>query len=144
MGRLPTPTDLSRGFWVAAAEHRLVVPCCSSCGSRFFPPERLCPTCAAADWEYAVSVGAGTVAGFTVVHRAPSPEFETPYVLAVVDLDDGASMLTNLVGTDPESVSIGMPARVAFADQPGAGALPVFVAGPDERPDVAETSQAKE
>ena len=144
MGRLPTPTDLSRGFWSprpsTGSWSRAVPPVAP--GSS--PPERLCPTCAAADWEYAVSVGAGTVAGFTVVHRAPSPEFETPYVLAVVDLDDGASMLTNLVGTDPESVSIGMPARVAFADQPGAGALPVFVAGPDERPDVAETSQAKE
>jgi uncharacterized OB-fold protein len=144
MSRLPVPTDLSREFWAAAAEHRLVVPCCASCGSRFFPPERLCPSCASADWEYAASAGAGTVAGFTVVHRAPSPDFETPYVLAVVDLDDGASMLTNLVDTDPESVSVGMPVRVAFADQPHAGALPVFVAGPHERLDVADTPQAKE
>jgi uncharacterized OB-fold protein len=132
--RLPVPTELSSGFWTAAAEHRLAVPCCESCGARFFPPERLCPTCGSLDWEYADTAGSGTVSSYTVVHRAPSPYFETPYVLAVVDLHEGCSILTNVVRTDPASVSIGMPVHVVFLDQPDGRALPVFAAGADARP----------
>jgi uncharacterized OB-fold protein len=136
--RLPVPTELSSGFWAAAAEHRLAVPCCEVCGARFFPPERICPTCGSPNWEYADSAGSGIVATFTVVHRAPSPDFETPYVVAVVELDEGCSILTNLVHTDPGSVSIGMPVHVVFLDQPDGRALPVFAAGVDARPDLAE------
>jgi uncharacterized OB-fold protein len=136
--RLPAPTELSRGFWTAAADHRLELPRCGECGARFFPPERTCPTCGSTDWEYAVSAGSGTLATYTVVHRAPSPDFETPYVLAVIELDEGCSFLTNLVGTDPRSVSIGMPVHVLFLDQPDGRALPVFAAGLVARPGVAE------
>jgi uncharacterized OB-fold protein len=124
--RLPTPTELSRGFWTAAAEHRLVIPCCPGCGTRFFPPERLCPTCGSADWEYADTRGAATVTSYTVVHRAPSPDFEPPYVLAVVELEGGGRMLTNIVGADPAAVATGMPVHVVFLDQPDGLALPVF------------------
>jgi len=60
------------------------------------------------------------------VHRAPTPDFETPYVVAVIELRDGCSLLTNIVRTDPESVSIGMPVHVVFLDQPDGRALPVF------------------
>jgi uncharacterized OB-fold protein len=132
--RLPSPTELSLGFWTAAAEHRLVVPCCAECGTRFFPPERLCPTCAATGWEYADTNGAATVTSHTVVHRAPSPDFDAPYVLAVVDLDGGGRMLTNIVGADPAEVTTGMPVHVVFLDQPGGRALPVFEPVADGRP----------
>lgn len=136
--RLPAPTELSQGFWTSAAEHRLVIPCCGECGAEFFPPERLCPTCGSPDWDYAESTGAGTVASHTVVHRAPSPDFETPYVVAVVELAGGCSMLTNLVGEDPESVSTGMPVHVVFLDQPDGRALPVFAPGVGGCPDQPE------
>ena len=136
--RLPSPTELSLGFWAAAAEHRLVIPCCAECGSRFFPPERLCQTCGKAGWEYADTSGAATVTSYTVVHRAPSPDFETPYVLAVVDLDGGGRMLTNIVGADPAAVTTGMPVHVVFLDQPDGGALPVFEPIAGGRPDEPE------
>jgi uncharacterized OB-fold protein len=133
--RLPTPTELSSGFWASAARHRLVVPCCGNCGEHFFPPERLCPACGATGWDYVESAGSGTVTSHTVVHRAPSPEFEPPYVVAVVELDEGCSMLTNLVLTDPASVSTGMPVDVTFLDQPDGRALPVFTPDLGQRPD---------
>jgi len=135
---LPAPTQLSRGFWAAAAEHRLVVPGCGTCGARFFPPERLCPACGALGWEYVDHTGSGIVSSFTVVHRPPSPGFETPYVVAVVELDGECSMLTNLVGADPDEVLIGMPVHVMFLDHPDSRALPVFAPGVGERPHQTE------
>jgi len=129
MSRLPTPTELSNAFWAAATEHRLVVPRCDRCAAEFFPPERLCPTCGSPEWGYVENAGAGTVTSYTVVHRAPSPEFETPYVVAVVELDGGCSLLTNLVQVDPAAVASGMPVEVVFIDQPDSRALPVFAPG---------------
>ena len=137
---LPIPTELSSGFWAATAEHRLVVPCCGGCGEAFFPPERLCPTCRSPEWSYAESSGAGIVTSYTVVHRAPSTDFETPYVVAVVELDEGCSLLTNLVDADTGSLSIGMPVDVMFINQPDGRALPVFTPAMGQRPVEPEES----
>jgi len=125
---LPEPTELSRDFWYAAADHRLVVPRCEKCGEHFFPAERLCPACGSALWEYAECAGSGTVTACTVVYRAPSPDFEVPYVVAVVELDEGCPLLTNVVLEDPESATPGLPVRVVFLDQADGRALPVFAA----------------
>lgn len=119
-------TELSRTFWDSAAEHRLVVPRCDECGGHFFPPERLCPACGSTRWDYVESTGSGTVTACTVVYRAPSPDFEVPYVVAVVELDEGCPLLTNVVLDDPESVSIGMRVQVVFRDRAGGRTVPVF------------------
>jgi uncharacterized protein len=124
--RLPSPTELSSEFWGAAAEHRLVVPRCDKCGQHFFPPERLCPACGSDLWSGADCAGTGSVIAFTVVHRAPSPDFDVPYVVAVVELDEGCELLTNLVAAEPDQVSVGMRVQVVFLDQPDGRALPVF------------------
>jgi uncharacterized OB-fold protein len=123
---LPPPTEISREFWDAAAEHRLVVPRCEKCGQHFFPPERLCPACGSDVWSGVDCAGTGSVVAFTVVHRAPSPDFDVPYVVAVVQLAEGCELLTNLVLDEPESAAVGMPVRVEFLDQPDGRALPVF------------------
>jgi uncharacterized OB-fold protein len=127
--QLPVPTELSRGFWDNAARHRLVVPRCAKCDTYFFPPERLCPACGSARWEYTGSAGYGTVTACTVVYRAPSPDLEVPYVVAVVELDEGCALLTNLVLADPVSATIGMRVHVVFLDQADGRALPVFTTG---------------
>jgi uncharacterized OB-fold protein len=124
--KIPTPTELSEAFWAGAADHRLLVPRCDETGAYFFPPERLCPGTSCANWSYVESAGLGTVATYTVVHRAPSPDFEVPYILAVVDMDEGWTMLTHLVGCDPDSVTIGMRVGVRFQDCEDDKALPVF------------------
>ena len=123
---LPPPTELSREFWDAAAEHRLVVPRCDKCGQHFFPPERMCPACGSDIWSGVDCAGTGSVVAFTVVHRAPSPDFDVPYVVAVVELAEGCELLTNLVLDEPASAAVGMPVAVAFLDQPDGRALPVF------------------
>ena len=139
--KIPTPTDLSEEFWAGAADHRLLVPRCDATGAYFFPPERLCPGTNCADWSYVESPGLGTVASYTVVHRAPSADFEVPYILAVVDVDEGWTMLTHLVDCPPDSVSIGMRVEVRFQDCEDEKAIPVFA--PQASTSTSATPQGK-
>jgi uncharacterized OB-fold protein len=126
MRRLMTePSVLSSEFWKAAADHRLVLPRCNQTGKYFFPPERCVPGTHSADWSYVESDGFGTVYTYSVVYRPVSPDFEAPYVLAVVDLAEGVAMLTNVVECPPEEMRVGMPVEVTFLDVDG-GSLPVF------------------
>ncbi|MCU1495896.1 MAG: hypothetical protein JWO62_3660 [Acidimicrobiaceae bacterium] len=118
--------ELTAPFWEATARHELVRPVCGSCGRSFFVPQYLCPHCGSENWEYEPSDGRGTVASYTVVHRAPDPRFETPYVVAVVDLvEEGWSLMTNIVGVPGEEVEIGMPVEVSWIEFEG-DTLPGF------------------
>ncbi|MEU1271836.1 OB-fold domain-containing protein [Streptomyces sp. NPDC005799] len=128
---VPVPTQLSRPFWEAARRGELVVPQCPTCGLRFFVPEPACPGCMARDWRYAPSAGRGTVYSVTVVHRAPGPGFDTPFALAVIDLDDGAALLAHVDAGDPGDVVIGLRVRVDFRALTDEITLPYFV--PDDR-----------
>ena len=122
---LTEPSELTADFWKAAAEHRLVVPRCNRTGRYFFPPERCVPGTDSIDWDYVESGGHGTIYTYSVVYRPMTADFVAHYVLAVVDLDEGPAMLTNLVDCEPEQVRIGLPVTVTFIDVEG-GALPVF------------------
>lgn len=122
----PVGSDLSKPFWEAAAQHRLVVPRCNQSGAYFFPPERLCPGTVCEDWSYTESVGTGTLASFSVVSRPPAPDFDAPYVLAVVDVDEGWTYMTNLVDCDPDQVAIGLRVQVRFHDCADGSTLPMF------------------
>ncbi|AEK42426.1 Zn-ribbon domain-containing OB-fold protein [Amycolatopsis mediterranei] len=124
---VPEPTALSRPFWAAAAEGRLVLPECADCGLRFFVPEPVCPRCLSRNWDWAPSAGTGTVYSVTVVHRAPGPGFEVPFALAIVDLDDGVTMLSHVVGCPVDEVVIGLPVRVDFRPLTDELTLPYFV-----------------
>ncbi|MET7924311.1 Zn-ribbon domain-containing OB-fold protein [Streptomyces sp. NPDC005349] len=123
---VPVPTELTELFWAAARQGELVLPQCSDCGLRFFVPEPACPGCLSRSWTYEPSSGRGTVYSVTVVHRAPGPGFEVPFALAAVDLDDGATMLSHVVGTDPEQVTIGMRVSVDFRALTDEITLPFF------------------
>jgi uncharacterized OB-fold protein len=123
----PAPSLLTAAFWEAATEGRLVRPVCSACGQSFFTPQVACPYCLSESWRYCESSGSGEIYSFTVVHHAQTEDFETPYVLAIVDLDESWSMLTNIVGCDPHVVRIGMRVRVAFSPAANGVCLPVFI-----------------
>jgi uncharacterized protein len=72
------------------------------------------------------STGIGSIYSFTVCYRAPRPGFDLPYVLALVDVDEGWTMLTNIVGCDPSDVRIGMTVQVTWLAAGGGTLLPVF------------------
>lgn len=127
---LPRPSELTRPFWEAARDHRLVRPYCAACDGSFFPPALCCPGCLDEGWVWTASNGIGEVYSYTTVNRAPSPGFDTPYVIGVVDLEPGFSMMTNLVGDAAEHATVGMSVMVSWLDQ-GEITLPVFVVADD-------------
>jgi uncharacterized OB-fold protein len=117
---LPDPDDLSREFWHGAHEGHLLFQQCPSCGHRQFYPRLICTACAATP-EWAEASGRGRVRTFSIVRQAVHPPFRqmAPYVVAMVELDEGPLMMSNITGIAVEEVSIGMPVEayaVPFAD----------------------------
>lgn len=128
---LPKPTSLTEPFWQATKEGRLLTQRCAGCGKFVFRPEMACPGCFGSDLEWVESSGRGEVYSFSIVHRAPSPAFEVPYVVAIVELEEGWHLLTHVVGCEPDEVRVGLSVRVSFVDC-GEVALPFFVPDPVE------------
>lgn len=115
---LPQPNAVSRPFWEAAAEHRLCLQRSKSTGKYVFYPRGVSPYGAGDELEWVEVSGRGTVYSYTVAHRPAAPQWagDTPYVIAIVALEEGPHMTTNIVGCDPAAVRIGMPVVVAFDD----------------------------
>ena len=128
-------SSLTAGFWQAARERTLVRPVCSACGTSFFSPQIACPRCLSQEWAYERSSGRGTIYSATVVHRAPYPGVTAPYQLAIIDLEEGWSMLATVDGDPSRPPAIGTPVRVGWRRGPDDRVVPVFTAvrnGPDQ------------
>jgi len=124
---VPHPDADSARFWAATLAGRLELPRCRSCGQLVWYPRRRCPGCHGDDLDWEVLSGLGTVYASTVVHRAPeSFAGPVPYVVALVDLDEGARLMTNIVDCPPETVAIGMRVGVTFQRVSDQAALPLF------------------
>jgi hypothetical protein len=123
---LPLPTAETRDFWDACARDELLYQVCQRCAHVQFYPRRHCTACKAMDLEWRHSAGAGTVYSHTTVHRAPTPAFkaDVPYVIALVDLDEGFRMMVNILGCDPADVRIGRRMRIVFRAADGGMKLP--------------------
>jgi uncharacterized protein len=113
---LPRPSEVSQPFWDACRERRLVIQRCESCSGYVFIPQAFCPHCLGRSLNWVQAAGTGSIVTYTVVWRPQTPAFETPYVIAVVRLDEGVDMLTNLIDAPPEQVCIGARVRVRFVD----------------------------
>lgn len=124
---LPQPNDLSRPHWDACREGKLKVQRCRQCGTHVFIPQPRCTTCQSAELTWVESSGRGRVYSYTVVHRAPRPQFEVPYVVAIIALEEGWHMLSNLQECAPEDVSIDLAVRVRFEKMNEEISLPYFV-----------------
>lgn len=124
---LPELTDLTRSYWTGGLEGKLLLMRCDSCGTWVNPPES--PTCACGGTlAPEESCGTGTVFTFSVNHHPYNPTVPNPYVIAIIEMDDQPNLrvFTNILGCEPEQVSIGMPVKVAFEDH-GDKAVPVFI-----------------
>ncbi|MBU3738142.1 MAG: Zn-ribbon domain-containing OB-fold protein [Rhodoferax sp.] len=121
----PEPNADSRPYWQAASERRLVVRHCRACGKRHFMPRSLCPTCWSDDLEWIDCSGRGSVYSFSIVYRAPTLDFAqtAPYVIALVDLEEGPRMFANVVGPGALEVRIGELVQVTFEPRGTDGAL---------------------
>ena len=125
---LPQPDADSTRFWAATLEGRLELQRCRRCDRLVWYPRRRCPNCQADELVWERLSGLGTVYASTVVHRPPTEALaaEVPYVVALVDLDEGARLMTNVVECDPGAVQIGMRVAVTFRPVSDKAALPLF------------------
>jgi uncharacterized OB-fold protein len=110
-------------FWKAAADRRLVIQRCGACGAHQFYPRPFCLACDAEALEWVPAGGTGTVYAMTTVHLRVDPALEPPYVVAVVALDEGPRVVTNLIGAP---AAIGDRVGVAWRERDGMPPLPVF------------------
>lgn len=123
---LPAWTALTQPYWDAAKRGTLVAQYCRPCARYQFYPKPLCTACWGSELEWRPLSGRGKVYSYSIVRRAPSPAFGVgPYVVALVDLDEGIRILTNIVGVQPESVAIGQAVAATFEAR-GDTAVPVF------------------
>jgi uncharacterized OB-fold protein len=118
---LPTPAPAvdvdTEAFWAATAEHRLLVPRCRECGLVFWYPRRLCPGCGADAVDLTEATGRGTLYSFTLQHRPTGAYAKSePFVLALVELDEGPRIMTNVVTDSPATLEVGQPVEVVFHD----------------------------
>jgi uncharacterized OB-fold protein len=125
----PETRNAGRAYWKAAAEGRLVLPHCTSCAKPFWHPRPHCPACGSQRVEWKAASGKGSVHTFTIVRQSADAYFRArvPYVVAMIDLDEGVRIMSNVVDCAPEAVAIGMRVRVTYERLDGAIGIPLFV-----------------
>ena len=128
---LPVPTPETAHFWEGTRLGELRLQACRDCGLTYFPPRPFCPSCASKKVEVLRASGRGTLHSYVISHL-PAPGFEPPYTIAVVKLEEGPKMLTNIVGTpcDPALLRLDDQVQVTFETMNEQITLPMFtVAG---------------
>jgi uncharacterized OB-fold protein len=124
---VPSPDVETQAWWDAAREHRLLIKRCSACGRPHFYPRPFCPFCWSDDVDWEQASGRASLYTWSVVHRNDLPPFHerVPYVAAIVELEEGPRMATNIEGCGPGDLKVGMAVEVGFRDE-GAVVVPVF------------------
>lgn len=125
----PAPRGEERAWFEAAAEERLLIQRCGACDAAVFFPRSVCPVCHDDALEWVDAAGIGTVYSYTVLHRAGKPgwEADVPYVVALIELEEGPRMMGNLLNVEPAAVHIGMPVRVIFERRDDSLTVPQWV-----------------
>jgi uncharacterized protein len=136
---LPDPSPESKPFWDACLEGRLIVQRCTSCGEVNWFPRALCRSCSSSSLSWEPASGKGTVYTFSVVSRTSEVGIATPYVLALVDLDEGPRLMTHVVDCPLDRLSIDMRVEVRFVRVADRTALPVFSPSEDFVSDTGHT-----
>ena len=123
---LPETNSDTEPWWAATREERLVLQHCRACAHLQHYPRSLCTRCASTDLDFVDASGRGKVYSHTAVFRAPSAETRVPYVVALVRLDEGPVLLTNVVDCPPDEVRCDMAVEVAWRPLRDGRNLPVF------------------
>lgn len=125
----PPISPAAEPYWEATREQRLVIQCCGACERPIHFPREACPSCLGIDLVFRPSAGTGEVYALSVMPSPANPTMKgrAPYVVALVDLDDGVRMLTNVVVVDAEQAVVGTRVEVAWEPLADGRHLPVFV-----------------
>ena len=129
---LPVVQPWSKPFWEGAKQHKLMIQICNDCGLKIFYPRKYCPDCWSANLAWFEASGRGKVFSYSITMAGVEERFgeDLPYVLALVDLEEGIRMMTNIVDCKPEEVIIGIDVEVAFKDVTDEFTLPMFRPSP--------------
>ena len=133
---LPHPTPETQDFWDGAKAGELRLQRCDQCSNIYFPPRPFCPKCASRSVTSFRASGRGTLHSYVINHRpAPGFEADAPYAIAVVLLDEGPKMMTNMVDVEqtPEALKLDMAVEVTFEAASEAISLPKFRPAGDAR-----------
>jgi uncharacterized OB-fold protein len=112
---LPEPTPETSHFWEGTKEQELRLQRCDDCSEVYFPPRPFCPKCSSRSVSVFKASGKATLYSYVINHR-PHPALDSPYSIAVVELDEGPRMMTNIVNSEqtPEALQLDMPLKVTF------------------------------
>lgn len=125
---LPVIDGDSRPFWEGCKEGKLMIQRCDDCGKHIFYPRIICPHCFSDRVQWVESKGTGTVYSYTIARRPGGPGFvdDVPYVIALIDLDEGVRMMSTITDVDVDSVRIGQRVKVWFDKVTDEVTLPKF------------------
>jgi uncharacterized protein len=110
----PTISRDTEFFWSGLEDHKLLIQRCTDCQTFRVPPRPMCGNCQSLNWEAVESTGRGTVYSYVMPKYPPMPFLEYPYVVAIVELDEGVRIVSNLCHIDPDVIENGMPVEVFY------------------------------
>ena len=126
---LPAPDPDTQPFWEGCRAGKLLIQRCAQCGTHRFPPGPFCPACQSRESQWIEASGRGRVFSWIVVeHPIPADVYrgDVPYAVALIDLEEGVRMASNIVDCDPYAIAADLPVRVSFEQVTEAVTLPRF------------------
>jgi hypothetical protein len=125
---LPVIDAESAPFWAATRQHRLLIRHCHACGRPHFYPRHYCPHCWSDDCEWRPASGRGRVYSYTVIHHTDVAPFKEmlPYIVALIDLEEGVRLTSSIVEATPDVMHVGMPVEVVYEQITDEVTLPKF------------------
>jgi len=112
---IPTPTPETKHYWDGAKDGKLILQKCNDCSDNYFPPRPFCPKCGSRSVQEFQASGKGSLYSY-VINHLPSPGFTPPFAIAVVELEEGPRLMSNIVECEqtPEALELDMPLEVTF------------------------------
>lgn len=110
----PTINRDNEFFYTGLGEHKLLIQRCRDCRTLRVPPRPMCGNCQSLEWEAVESTGRGTVYSYVMPQYPPLPFFEYPYIVVLVELEEGVRIVSNLREIDPNDVKVGMAVEVYY------------------------------
>ena len=124
---IPTPTPETKHYWDGAKDGKLILQKCNDCSDNYFPPRPFCPKCGSRSVQEFQASGKGSLYSY-VINHLPSPGFTPPFAIAVVELEEGPRLMSNIVECEqtPEALELDMPLEVTFEKLTDDITLPQF------------------
>ena len=131
---IPQPSPETQHFWEGTKAGELRLQRCDACSHVYFPPRPFCPSCASREVSVFAASGRAKLYSY-VINQRPHPAFDGPYAIAVVELDEGPRMMSNIVETEqtPEALQLDMSLEVTFEQLSDDISLPLFRPAEDAR-----------